>query len=57
MCSEAVGKGFGSDLGERSVESVDELGGGSCKVGRFLGLVVLHDGKPVLDGGVVAGWG
>ena len=52
---EALRKGLGQDLGEGSVEGVDKLGRGRGEVGGLLGLVVLHDGHPVLEGGEVGG--
>ena len=43
------------DLGERGVQGVDELGRRGGEVRGLLGLVVLHDGQPVLPAAVVAG--
>lgn len=49
MPCEALLKGPGEDLRERGVEGVDELWRGGCEVGGFLGFVVLHDRKPILE--------
>lgn len=40
--------GAGQNLRERRVQGADELGRGGREIRRLLGLVVLHDGKPVL---------
>lgn len=53
MDSEAAGDICG-DLGEGGVQGVDELGGRGSEVGGLVVLVVLHDGEPVGDGGVVS---
>ena len=42
MGGEAVGERNGEDLFQRGVEGVDELRGGSGKVGRLFGFVILH---------------
>lgn len=52
---EALGHGTGGDLGQAGVQGVDELGGRGGEVGGLEVLVVLHDGEPVEDGGVVRG--
>lgn len=53
----ALRHGAGGDLGEGGVQGVDELGGRGGEVGGLEVLIVLHDGEPVGDGGVVGGRG
>lgn len=48
---------LGDDLGKGGMEGANELGRGSGEVGGLLGLVVLHDGKPVLHRSKVRGGG
>lgn len=53
--SKALRHRAGGDLAEGGVQGVNELGGRGGKVRRLASLVVLHDGEPVGDGGVVGG--
>lgn len=56
MLSEAFGD-IVSELAKSSVQGVNELGRRGCEVGGLVVLVILHDGEPVGDGGVIrAGW-
>jgi len=54
---ETLGHGTRGDLAEGGVQSVNELGGWGSEVAGLVVFVVLHDGQPLLDGGVVRGGG
>ena len=57
VAGKPLGEGLGQDLSKGSVKGPDELGRGGGEVRGLLGLIVDHDGQPVLHGGKVGSGG